>query len=60
VGAQDREVSFVCGSLCRVLSGQIPLPDGKTTVQDLWHWSVQTTRDLKGTAVDVPPCSPPP
>jgi hypothetical protein len=50
----DRDVFFIFGSVCRVLAGKVMAKEWKTTVQDIWNWSLQTTRDLNGTAVDVP------
>jgi hypothetical protein len=59
VGARDREVFFIFGSICRVLAGKVSVKDWKTSVQDIWQWSLQTTRDLNGTSVDVPYFPPP-
>jgi hypothetical protein len=42
----DRDVFFIFGSACRVLTGKVSPKDWKAPLQDLWQWSLQTVRDL--------------
>jgi hypothetical protein len=59
VAVQDRDVYYLFGSTCRLMSGKISAKEWRTTVQDIWLCSLQTVRDLNGTSEDVPTYAPP-
>jgi hypothetical protein len=55
----NRDVYFVFGSACRLLAGKVSFKEWREAVNDIWSWSVQTTRNHVEND-DVPTFVPPP
>jgi hypothetical protein len=59
VAVQDRDVFYIFGSICKMISGKVAQKDWKLVATDIWAWSQQAIRNFNGTSADVPNYPPP-